>query len=102
MGFVPWLELKIRLSGTKAAFFVFFPLGDVQMSKFHFEIVDGYTIEDAQGMELPTGQHAKRVAEEMAKRIANDLEDDSFKDVVVKTPTGKVIHRTPIKSDPKS
>src|SRR4051812_37130335 len=42
------------------------------MPKFYFEIVDGYTIEDPQGMELPTEQQAKRIAEEMAKQIAND------------------------------
>ena len=53
-------------------------------------------------MELQTEQQAKRIAEEMAKQIANDVEDDSFKDVVVKSATGKVIHKTPIKSDPKS
>ena len=67
------------------------------MSKFHFEIVDGYTIEDPKGMELQTEQQAKRIAEEMAKQIANDVEDDSFKNVVVKTAAGKVIHKTPIK-----
>jgi hypothetical protein len=69
------------------------------MPKFYFEIVDGYTIEDPQGMELPTEQQAKRIAEEMAKQIANDVEDGSLKDVVVKTAAGKVIHKTPIKSD---
>jgi hypothetical protein len=53
-------------------------------------------------MELQTEQQAKRIAEEMAKQIANDVEDDSFKAVVVKTANGKVIHKTPIKSDPKS
>jgi hypothetical protein len=68
------------------------------MPKFHFEIVDGHTIEDPKGMELPTEQQAKRVAEEMAKQIASDLEDEFFKEVVVKTQTGKVVHKTPIKS----
>ena len=53
-------------------------------------------------MELQTEQQAKRIAEEMAQQIANDVEDDSFKDVVVKTATGKIIHKAPIKSDPKS
>jgi len=37
------------------------------MPKFYFEIVDGYTIEDPQGMELPTEQQAKRIAEEMGQ-----------------------------------
>ena len=71
------------------------------MSKFHFEIVDGYTIEDPQGMEVPTEQQAKKIAEEMAKQIASDMEDEPFKDVVVKTTTGKVIHKTPIRTDSK-
>jgi hypothetical protein len=68
------------------------------MPKFHFEIVDGYTIEDPKGMELPTHRQAKKVAEEMAKQIAGDAEDEPFKDVVVKTETGQVVHKAPIKS----
>jgi hypothetical protein len=69
------------------------------MSKFHFEIVDGKTIADPKGMEVPTEQQAKKIAEEMAKQIANDAADEPFKDVVVKTPAGKVVHKAPIKSD---
>jgi hypothetical protein len=72
---------------------------EAQMPKFHFEIVDGYTIEDPRGMEVPTEQQAKKIAEEMAKQIAIDVEDRSLTDIVVKTATGEVIHRTPIKSD---
>jgi hypothetical protein len=34
----------------------------------------------------------------MAKQIASDLDDEFFKEVVVKTQTGKVVHKTPIKS----
>jgi hypothetical protein len=37
----------------------------------------------------------------MAKQIANDLEDEPFRDVVVKIATGKVVHKTPIKSASK-
>jgi|EndMetStandDraft_5_1072996.scaffolds.fasta_scaffold65058_3 hypothetical protein len=66
------------------------------MPKFHFEIVDGETIGDPKGIDLPTEQQAKKVAEEMAKQIAND--DDDFKRVVVKSETGDVVHRAPIKS----
>jgi len=72
------------------------------MSKFHFEIVDGQTLKDPKGMEVPTEQQARKIAEEMAKQIANDVDDGSFTDVVVKTDSGKIIHKTPIKSDPKS
>ena len=72
------------------------------MSKFHFEIVDGQTLKDPKGMEVPTEQQARKIAEEMAKQIASDVDDGSFTDVVVKTDSGKIIHKTPIKSDPKS
>ena len=72
------------------------------MSKFHFEIVDGQTLKDPKGMEVPTEQQAKKIAEEIAKQIANDVDDESFTDVVVKTDSGKIIHKTPIKSDAKS
>jgi hypothetical protein len=37
----------------------------------------------------------------MAKQTANDLEDEPFKDVVVKTATRKVVHKATIKSDSK-
>lgn len=69
------------------------------MPKFHFEIVDGYTLPDPSGMELPTEHAAKRVAHEIAKQIALDVEDDSLKEVVVKTDDGKEIYKAPIKSD---
>jgi Domain of unknown function (DUF6894) len=69
------------------------------MPKFHFEVVDGDKIEDPHGMELPTEGQAKRVAEELAKQLAADLDDGSFKDVVIKTETGEIIHKAPIKSD---
>jgi hypothetical protein len=68
------------------------------MPKFHFEIVDGHKIEDPKGIDLPTEQQAKRLAEEMAKQIANDVDDNSLKEIVVKTETGDVIHKAPIKS----
>lgn len=42
---------------------------------------------------------AMALAEEMAKQIVNDVEDNSLKDVVVKTSTGKVIHTARIKPD---
>ena len=70
------------------------------MPKFHFEIVDGYTIEDPSGMELPTEQQAKRIAEEMAKQIAIDVEDRSLTDIVVKDADGEIVHTTPIRSAP--
>jgi hypothetical protein len=67
-----------------------------RMPRFHFEIVDGYTLSDPCGMELPTEQAAKKVAHEIAKQISVDVEDESFKDVVVKTEDGKEIYKAAI------
>jgi hypothetical protein len=67
------------------------------MPRFHFEIVDGYRLGDPSGMELPTEDAAKKVAHEIAKQISIDVEDESFKGVVVKTDDGKEIYTTPIR-----
>ena len=64
------------------------------MPKFHFEIVDGYTLEDPYGMELSSEQQAIKVAEEIARQIAADPEDQELKHVVVKAEDGEVLHRT--------
>ena len=69
------------------------------MPRFHFEIVDGYTLPDPSGMELPTEQAAEKLAREIAKQISDDTEDESFKDVVVKTEGGKEIYKAPIKPE---
>jgi hypothetical protein len=67
------------------------------MPRFHFEIVDGYTLGDPSGMELPTEDAAKKVAQEIATQISIDVEDESLKDVVVKTDDGKEIYTAPIR-----
>jgi hypothetical protein len=69
------------------------------MPRFHFEIVDGYTLEDPSGMELPTEQAARKVAREIAKQISIDVDDEGLTDVVVKTDDGKEIYKAPIKPD---
>ena len=69
------------------------------MTKYHFEIEDGHTIEDPKGIELATEGQARKVASEIAKQVAADEDDDDMKDVVVKTSDGQVVHKTPIKSD---
>lgn len=66
------------------------------MPKFHFEIADGFILEDPAGMELADEQDAKRLADEMAKRIALDVDDQALKHIVVKTDDGDVVHTTPI------
>ena len=67
------------------------------MPRFHFEIVDGNTLGDPSGMELPTEAAARKVAHEIAKQISIDVEDEGLKDVVVKTDDGKKIYSTPIR-----
>ena len=69
------------------------------MPRFHFEIVDGYTIGDPTGMELPTEGAAKKLAHEIAKQISIDVNDDRFKDVVVKADDGKQIYSAPIRPE---
>jgi hypothetical protein len=69
------------------------------MPKFHFEIVDGYTLPDPSGMDLPTEEAARKVAREIAKQISIDVEDDGLKDVVVKTDNGTEIYKAPIRCE---
>lgn len=67
------------------------------MPRFYFEIVDGYTLKDPLGMELPTDGAARKVAREMAKQISIDVDDKDLTDVVVKTADGEEVYKTPIK-----
>lgn len=67
------------------------------MPKFHFEIADGYVVPDPSGMELPSEQAAKDVANKMAKQISIDVKSNAFNEVVVKTDDGREIYRAPIK-----
>ena len=69
------------------------------MPRFHFEIADGFTIPDPSGLDLPTEQAAKKVAHDIAKQISIDMEDQSLKDVVVKTEDGREIYKARIRSD---
>jgi hypothetical protein len=69
------------------------------MPRFHFEVVDGYTLGDPSGMELPTEHAAKKVAHEIAKQISLDVDDEDLKEVVVKTDGGREIYKAPIKSE---
>ena len=69
------------------------------MPKFHFEIVDGHTLHDPSGMELPNDEAAKKVAREVAQHISIDIDDPDLTDVVVKNGDGEEIYRAPIKSD---
>jgi hypothetical protein len=69
------------------------------MPKFHFEIVDGYRIEDPRGMDLATDRQAVALADQIAEQIAKDVEGNSLKAVVVKSDSGEEIYKTPIQRD---
>lgn len=70
------------------------------MPRFHFEIVNGYTIEDPLGIELPTEDQAKAIAHQIAEQIRSDVADDTLCVVVVKTDSGKAIYTAPIRRGP--
>ncbi|MDB5616022.1 hypothetical protein [Tardiphaga sp.] len=70
------------------------------MTKYHFEIVDGYRLEDPVGFELPSEDQARAVAQEIAKQIAIDISSESTRNVVVVDEDGKEVFKTPIKGDP--
>jgi hypothetical protein len=67
------------------------------MPRFHFEIVDGYKIEDPVGMDCTEAQ-AREVAENIAKQIAIDVKDGDARHIVVKAENGSEIHKVPVKT----
>lgn len=67
------------------------------MPVFHFEIVDGYIVEDPRGMELKTEAQAIVMAEQIAHQIAKDLGPSSLKSVVVRTDCGEQIYKAMIR-----
>jgi hypothetical protein len=69
------------------------------MPKFHFEIVDGYRIEDPLGMDLATDGQAVALADQIAEQIAKDVGVNSLKAVMVKTDSGEEIYKTRIQKD---
>jgi hypothetical protein len=68
------------------------------MPKFHFEIVDGYRIEDPVGLELNDAKEAVKVAEAIAKQIAIEVSETSVRKVEVVTEDGERLHRAAVKS----
>ena len=53
------------------------------MPKLHFEIVDGYKIEDPVGLECKNEEQAKSVAQDIARQIAIDLVGTRSRTIVV-------------------
>jgi hypothetical protein len=68
-----------------------------QMPKSHFEIVDGYKIEDPVGMDLKSEDQAKQLATDIARQIAIDVKDSDARKVVVKDEAGSHVHQVPVK-----
>lgn len=68
------------------------------MPRFHFEIVDGYTIEDPVGLDCKSEKHAIEVAHAIAHQIEVDVRDSGSRKVLVKTDDGLEIHKVPVKS----
>jgi hypothetical protein len=67
------------------------------MPKFHFEIIDGYKIEDPVGLDCRTSEDAKLVAEKIARQIAIDVGGTKARNVVVVDDDGAEVYKTPVK-----
>lgn len=67
------------------------------MPKYHFEIVDGFKLEDPIGQDCSSDAQAKNVAERMARQIAEDIQrHDSDRKVVVLDDHGDEVYNAPI------
>ena len=68
------------------------------MKRYHFEIVDGFKLEDPVGLECKTEDQARRVAEDIAQQIVIDIGENTARKVVVVDEDGAEIYKTPIKT----
>ncbi|WP_398476590.1 DUF6894 family protein [Tardiphaga sp.] len=67
------------------------------MPKYHFEIVDGFRLEDPIGQDCHSDAQAKTVAERIARQIAEDIRrDDHDRKVIVLDDNGEEVCKTPI------
>jgi hypothetical protein len=67
------------------------------MPTFHFEIIDGYEIEDPVGLDCRTSEDAKRMADKIARQIAIDVGGTKARNVVVVDDKGAEVYKTPVK-----
>jgi hypothetical protein len=67
------------------------------MPKFHFEIVDGITIEDPVGIDCNSADQAVQLAAAIARQISIDVKRSGPRCVVVKAEDGSEIHKVPVK-----
>jgi hypothetical protein len=68
------------------------------MPRFHFEIIDGYTVEDPVGLECKSEAHAIEVAQAIACLIEIDVKSARERKVSIKTNDGREIHKLPIRA----
>lgn len=66
------------------------------MPQFHFEIVDGYKIEDPVGMDLKSKDQAKTLANDIARQIAIDVGAAAARNVVGIDDEGDEVYKAPI------
>ena len=69
------------------------------MPKYHFEIVDGFRLEDPVGLDCKNEEQAQQVADDIARQIVIDVGENAARKVVVMNEAGAKIYTTPIKSD---
>jgi hypothetical protein len=67
------------------------------MPKYHFEIVDGFRLEDPVGLECANDAQARDVAKNIAHQIAVDIAGHSARDVVVLDDNGDEVCKAKIK-----
>jgi hypothetical protein len=68
------------------------------MPIFHFDIADGFRLEDPVGLDCRSEDDARKTAELIARQIAIDLEGDrEGRTVVVIDETGSEIYSVPIR-----
>ncbi len=72
------------------------------MPKYHFEIVDGFRLEDPIGQDCSSDAQAKAIAKQIARQIADDIQRDDYdRKVIVLDDNGAEVCKTPI-DDPNS
>jgi regulator of extracellular matrix RemA (YlzA/DUF370 family) len=69
------------------------------MARYHFEIIDGYKLEDPVGLECRSDDEARKVAEQIARQIVIDVgKGRRARKVVVVDDDGVEICMAPIKT----
>lgn len=67
------------------------------MPKYHFEIIDGFRLEDPVGVDCSDDIEAKAIAKNMARQIAVDIVSEDERNVVVLDDNGDEVFQTKIK-----